>query len=194
MYFHLGVNLSILGRSFQVAVMMGLVVLVGCDYASRTKEALNNKDKKDTEQSTGPSVPREPTYVLADPVAADDLTGINGGYRFLFEPPEFSGEWTQSVDTDVVRFFILNASGSENVAVQPESFYVRSSENVIFSLDPELIDGSEITSSFSLADRNLSLAMNSTVEVVMNLPGKSFRATLNRIDEGSGEQNLSVDD
>ena len=172
-------------KKFSWMLIVSLVIVCGCEYSNRQASKSNRERKASTARDRASQhINQEPTYVLGDPVAESDLTGINGGHRFTFEPPEYTGEWIQAVDSDVVRFYVLNASGSMNVPVNVDSFYVRSSENVIFSLDPDGNDADGMSSSFSLNDRNLALAMNTTVEVVMTVAERSFRTTL----QGTGGQ------
>lgn len=156
-----------------------LVLLCGCEYAIPNKESVRTDDSTNQrERQSSKDVSSD--YVVAQP--AENLTGINGGDRFQFEPPSYSGEFTIAKNGDLVQFFVLDETGKKNVAVYAESFFIKSGDNQIFMLDPDADNklrgstGSHASSSFSLEDRNLALAMNSPVEVVMSVEGRSYRA------------------
>ena len=176
-------------------VLFGSLLLVGCEYAAPSKDRSHSeqRESKSGQNLDSPDVKRKPAYILADPAEPQNLTGINGGQRFTFEPPDYGGEWTQENDTDLVRFYVVDLSGAKNVAVAAESFSIKAGDNLIFSLDPDVEEGSG-SHSYSLDDRNLALAMNSMVEVIMVVNGKSYRAILNDIQPPSESSETTVDD
>ena len=170
-----------LARPFAIVC---IVLLSGCEYSIPQKTVDGRGGSSLNQQDVQSPHLKNSDYVVAEPELAENLTGINGGDRFLFEPTQYRGEVTIGTNSDLVRFFVLDDLGEKNVAVNAESFYIKSGDNQIFMLDPDNDDGStsanggSACSSYSLEDRNLALAMNSQVEVVMSIQGRSYRASL----------------
>lgn len=179
---------------FMIVISGCLLCCSSCEYAKPSK-ATSDKKAGASELPIGDSTSFEnkPAYVVADPAHVQELTGINGGQRFTFDPPDYSGEWTQDNNTNLVRFFIVDRSGSRNVSVAADSFCIKSGDNLMFSLDPDNGYNSSGSDSFSLEDRNLALAMNSTVEVVLQVQGKSYRAILNESAPSAPTDSTAVD-
>ena len=145
-----------------------------------TRDSRQQQDNSLDESGVGETVAK-PAYVIAEPEPNNDSTGINGGTKFTFEPADFSGEWIQSSESDMVRFYVVDIGGASNVSVEPDNFCIKTADNMLFSLDPDSNNGELGSHSFSLKDRNLALAMNDSVEVIMTLQGKPIVLSSTRI-------------
>jgi len=148
---------------------LGLILAGGCNFA-KSPEQQAKPSKRDSSVTRLPNGElrtgvKRPAYVTAEPTDSQHATGLNGGHAFLFDPPDYGGEWVVGPERDCVRFFVVDVETGENVAVAASNFFVRTADNQLFSLDPDRSSDAAKSDSFSLIDRNLALAMNSTVEL-----------------------------
>ena len=97
--------------------------------------------------------------------------GVNGGHVFKFEPGEFTGEWLQSRNSDLIRLYILDANSKKNNPVNADSVIVKHGGS-LFSLDPENTD--DASSLFSLDDQKLAIAMNLGVTVELKIGDQTY--------------------
>ena len=169
--------------------IIGVMLSAGCEKSDGPD--MDKVGRSESQRADSPTF-SEPGYVVADPTPTELLTGINGGERFQFYPADFSGEWLRG-NGDLVRFFILEKNGTKNVSVAAENFYLRTKDDVLFFLDADFSGGNG-SSSYSLIDRNLALAMNSEIEVVLELDGKSYLARLSDGAESETDSPESVED
>ncbi len=149
--------------------------VAGCGLESRSASKSSEQDsgaeQVDNSEALG-SVPMsrfEPDERVAVPSWSTDRR------TFLFAPAEYRGAWSNPVGSDLIRFVILDQSGSEEVPVQAQSLLVYSQDGAVFALDPEDADEQGRTAVYRLEDRDLAFAVQLGMTVEMQIGDRVFR-------------------
>ena len=107
--------------------------------------------------------------------------GPNHGHIFKFDSDEFTGEWCQYKDNNVIRFYLLDAKGESPKPMVVEQFLVKpmaGSEDEPFELEPEDVDPEGATNSFSSDDLLLRTAIPLGVEIEVITDGKTLKGQI----------------
>ena len=104
-------------------------------------------------------------------------TGPNNGHLFAFDS-DFQGEWAIYKANDLVRLYILDATGNESVPVKATVIVTREKDGSEFELDPENPDDEGKTAVYVLENSELSIAMHLGVAVELRMDDKTRTATI----------------
>ena len=106
---------------------------------------------------------------------AHDDHGPKGGHLVKFDSDEYQAEWLHYNDNDIVRVVVYGPDGSTETAVKADSVCVkRIADGTVFELDPETPDENGATAVYSLDNKELSIAMNTGVNLEMRIGDKTF--------------------
>jgi hypothetical protein len=141
---------------------------VGCQYAdTKTDSQANSSHSHDDGTEHEHKEVASTSHVHADGSSCTCELGENGGHLFAFENKEFKGEYVISKDSDVVRFFLLNAK-DEDVSLKVDSFKVTplaGADAVAFELEADSPDGDGKSHIFMAENKDLRIALNLGVQV-----------------------------
>ncbi len=107
--------------------------------------------------------------------------GPNHGHLFDLDSDEFTGEWCQYQDNNVIRFYLLDGKGQSPKPLVVEQFLVKSlvgSEDEPFELEPENVDPEGAASSFMLDAVLLRTAIPLGVEIEIITEGKTLKGEI----------------
>jgi len=107
--------------------------------------------------------------------------GPNHGHMFEIDSDEFTGEWCQYQDNDVIRFYLLDSKGQSPKPMVVEKFLVKpmvGSEGEPFELEPEDVDPEGAAHSFMLDDNDLRTAIPLGVEIEVIADGKTLKGMI----------------
>ena len=107
--------------------------------------------------------------------------GPNHGHMFDFDSDEFTGEWCQYKDNNVIRIYLLDAKGQSSKPMVVEQFLVKplvGSEDEPFELEPENVDPEGAAESFMLDDNSLRTAIPFGVEIEVVTEGKTLKGQI----------------
>ncbi|MDB2685799.1 hypothetical protein N9Y42_01135 [Mariniblastus sp.] len=107
--------------------------------------------------------------------------GPNHGHMFDFDSDEFTGEWCQYPDNNVIRIYLLDEKGEGSKPLVVEQFLVKplvGSEGDPFELEPEDVDPEGAADSFMLDDMVLRTAIPLGVEIEVIADGKTLKGEI----------------
>ena len=156
-----------------IATLAVICLVAGCDQPNATvsdgthvhADGTVHKDHDQSDNDVGSRTGN------AHPAA-----GPNHGHLFAFES-EFQGEWLTYNSNDMVRIYILDATGKESAPVTA-TVVVTAKDGSEFELDPENPDDDGKTAVYVLENSVLSIAMNLGVTVNMKMDDKNLTATI----------------
>ena len=107
--------------------------------------------------------------------------GPNHGHLFDFDTDEFTCEWCQYKDNNVIRFYLLDSKAESPKPLVVEQFLVKpmvGSDEESFELEPEDVDPEGAAHSFSLDDIMLRTAIPLGVEIEVIADGKTLKGQI----------------
>ena len=107
--------------------------------------------------------------------------GPNHGHMVDFDSDEFSCEWCQYKDNNVIRFYLLDAKAESPKPLVVEQFLVKplvGSEEEAFELEPEDEDPEGAANAFMLDDIMLRTAIPLGVEIEVITEGKTLKGQI----------------
>ena len=175
--------------SFVVATLATIVFAVGCQEptASTASNGHDHGEHADGEDDCGCGHDHShdghdhDDHDHADHGHDHPPHGPNHGHLFDLDSDEFTGEWSQYPDNNVIRFYLLDSEGESPKPMVVEQFLVKplvGSEGEPFELEPEDVDPEGAAHSFMLDDILLRTAIPLGVEIEVIADGKIMKGQI----------------
>ena len=166
---------------FVVAMLATVVFAVGCQEPSDTGHDHDGHSHDHGEHGHvhGPDC----DHSHGDEHGHDDhpAHGPNGGHLFDLDSDEFSCEWRQYQDNNVIRFYLLDGKSESPKPLVVEEFIVTplvGNDKEPFEFEPVNVDPEGAAHEFMLDDRNLRTGINLGVEVEIVTEGKTLKGQI----------------
>ena len=107
--------------------------------------------------------------------------GPNNGHIFKLDTAEFQGEWRKYPDNDVIKMYLLDATGKNAAPMKVDSFTVTPKVGVDqsgFTLEPEEPDAEGATAVYSLDDKDLAIAIPLGVNIEIKAGDKVLKGEI----------------
>ncbi len=161
-------------------IALALFMSTGCDKPSGDDHAAHGDHDHDAEHA----------HDADDHTGHDDDTdshadhpdhGPFGGHVFKLDTSEFQGEWKKYKDNDVIKMYLLDATGKKAAPLKVDSFIVTSkvgNDDAGFTLEPEEPDAEGATAVYSLDDKDLSIAIPLGVDIEIKVGDKVYKGEI----------------
>ncbi len=171
--------------TFVVVMMATIVFAVGCQKPSDAgghEHGDHGHDHGEGGHVHGPDCDHDHGEHGHDHAEHDHPAhGPNHGHIFDLDSDDVTCEWCKFKDNNVIRFHLLDSEGHSPKSMVVEKFLVKplvGNDSEPFELEPEAVDPEGATSSFSLDDVNLGIAIPLGVGIEIVTEGKTIKGQI----------------
>ena len=150
-------------------IALAVFVSTGCDKPSGDDKAAQGDNVHSQDDEHDHEADDHPAH------------GPHGGHIVKLDNSDFQAEWKKYKDNDVIKMYVLDASGKNATPVKIDSFVITpkvGNDGTGFTLEPEEPDADGATAVYCLDDKDLSIAIPLGVDIEFKIGDKVYKGEI----------------